>query len=258
MPITVDFYKSLADEMVSKYKRLNYFTKHPGSIGTFHEEILKSTIRQFLPKRYSLKTGFVYINDKVSNQMDILIIDESEATSYYFQEEDLVVVHPNAVVCAIEVKTSINNFKSFKSAIENIISFNTLYSQKGVTNHSAGMIFSFDSINFSSKIDTLNDWWKKIPSTTQNLYPMKIFSLKKGVFDLRKDKANTKAWGHYFVMGEEKDRYKAKSLSVFLMSIRKLAELHSGNSKGNPFNTAIFNGLLWSLHYLRFGAGKLP
>lgn len=109
MSLKIDLFKSLAAEMVAKYKRLNYFTNHPGSIGTYHETLLKSTLRQFLPKRYSLKTGFVYIDGQVSNQIDILIIDELEPTSYYFQEEDLVVVHPDAVVSAIEVKTTLNN-----------------------------------------------------------------------------------------------------------------------------------------------------
>lgn len=253
--IDFQFYDGLAKEFVGKVGRLNHFIKHPLSIGQYHEEILKSTIRTFLPERYSLKTGFVFVDkETVSKQIDILVIDESEPTSYFFQEGDFVIVHPDAVACGIEVKTRLDK-RAFKDAIENIKSLRQMATHSSYKKSFGGTIFAYTGTELGPS--TTDSWWKEIKDVPEDisLYPNEILVLDKGSIHLRPKNDQTKeAWGHYFVMGEEQDRLKIKSLSVFLWTIRKYTEIKAGKIS-NPFSYADFTELIWTKEYLRFGKG---
>lgn len=253
MKIKPDFYRSIADEFVSKLGRLNNFTKHAPSIGTYHEEILKGALRSFLPRRYSLRTGFVFAEtNKVSSQIDILIIDEGEPPSYFFQEGDFVVVHPDAVVCGIEVKTNLDKL-AFANAVKNICSLREMVVYLSSAGSIGGMIFAYSGTKLSPEVT--DRWYKgiKIPEDL-TLYPNIIFVLDGGRIDLRPER--DEPWGHYVVVGEEDAPYKVKSLSVFFSAIRKFAELKSGK-ESNPFSYADFSGQRWSKEYLRFGKGLI-
>jgi hypothetical protein len=123
----IEYFESFANEIASKFQRVKHLVDHRVSSGNYHEVILRTVLKNFLTKRYSVKTGFIYKdNTHVSNQMDILIIDENAPAAYIFQEEDFVIVMPNAVVAAIEVKTTINA-GDFDTALENIASAKKLF-----------------------------------------------------------------------------------------------------------------------------------
>lgn len=255
--IDLQFYEGLAKEFVGKVGRLNHFIKHPLLIGQYHEEVLKNTIKAFLPERYSIKTGFVFVDkETVSKQIDILVIDENEPTSYFFQEGNFVIVHPDAVVCGIEVKTHLDK-SAFEDAVENIKSLRQMSYNSSYKKAFGGMVFAYYGTELTPQIT--DSWWKAITDIPEdiNLYPNKIFVLEKGSIDLRPKNDQTKEkWGHYFVMGEEKDEYKVKSLSIFFQSIRKFTELKAGKIS-NPFAYADFTDLCWTKEYLRFGKGLL-
>ncbi len=255
--IDSQFYEGLAKEFVGKVGRLNHFIRHPLSIGQYHEEVLKNTIRAFLPSRYSLKTGFVFVDpNTVSKQIDILVIDENEPTSYFFQEGDFVIVHPDAVVCGIEVKTRLDK-QAFKDAVENIKSLRQMAAYSSYKKSFGGMIFAYTGTELNPP--TTNSWWKEIKDVPEDMgiYPNGILVLDKGSIHLRPKNDQTKeAWGHYFVMGEEHSSLKIKSLSIFLQTIRKYTELKAGKI-ANPFSYADFTGLLWTKEYLRFGRGLI-
>ena len=152
----IKYFESFADEIASKFQRVKHLVDHRVSSGNYHEVILRTVLRNFLSKRYSVKTGFLYKdNNHVSNQMDILIIDENTPAAYIFQEDDFVIVMPNAVVAAIEVKTTLNA-ADFDTAIENIASAKRLYDLPAQLRT---IIFSYQGTDASdSNLDT---WFKR-------------------------------------------------------------------------------------------------
>lgn len=242
-----DFYKGLANELLSKFRRINSFTSHGPSIGSYHEEALRDVIRNFLPERFSLKTGFVFKNNKeVSNQIDVLIIDENESRSYLLKEGNFVIVRPECVVASIEIKSELTK-KSFKQGVNNV------YSVRKLRPKILGFIFSFSGNRFTPP--TLDKWYKdiSIPDKQKN-YPFMVLNLKKGRLDLRPKSKLTKTWGHYYVMHGSSRNEKADNLSVFLQAVVKTVQLADGK-EDNPFTFAVIKGQKWTKEYLRFSKG---
>jgi hypothetical protein len=157
----IEYFESFANEIASKFQRVKHLVDHRVSSGNYHEVILRTVLRNFLSKRYSVKTGFIYKdNDHVSNQMDILVIDENTPAAYIFQEDDFVIVMPNAVVAAIEVKTTLNA-ADFDTAIENIASAKRLYDLPAQLRT---IIFSYQGTQASAA--NLDAWFKRDAAVT--------------------------------------------------------------------------------------------
>jgi len=176
-------------------------------------------------------------------------VDENEPSGYFFREGDLVVVHPEAVVCAIEVKTRLDK-KHFCLAADNIYSVNKTALQAGMRRPPAGFIFAFSSSKWSP--DRLHSWYKDVTVPDDiRYYPRMVFSLNQGRIDLIPQPPQ---WGHYRVLGEEKVKVKSASLSVFLAMIKKQLEVKAGK-QGNPYEYADLAGQTWPTAYLRFGKG---
>lgn len=250
--IDPSFYLGLAKELESKIRRLKIFTPHAPSVGFCHEEMVRSTIRAFLPSRFVIKTGFVFAEKgAVSRQIDLLILDENEPSGYFFQEGELVVVHPEAVVCSIEVKTRLDK-NQFSHAVDNIYSVNKTALQAGMQRPPAGFIFAYSSATWSPQI--LDRWYRSVTVPDKiHFYPRMVFSLDQGRLDLRPEKPN---WGHYRVIEKEETEVKYGSLSVFLTMIRKQMEYRAGKD-ANPYEYAHVEGQAWSHQYLRFGRGLI-
>jgi hypothetical protein len=106
-----DFYLSLANEMTAKLRRVSSFVAHGPSIGAYHEEVLRTILATMLPARFQLRTGFAFTRQKgASQQGDILSVDENDPAAYHFREGNFSVVAPEAIVCAIEVKTQLRTY----------------------------------------------------------------------------------------------------------------------------------------------------
>lgn len=150
--IDQNYFESFAGELISKFRRINHLTSTARvAIGNYHEEVLKVALQNFISKRYSIKTGYIYFDkDNISNQVDILIIDENYSFSYLFQSGDFAIVKPDAVICAIEVKSVLNK-KGLEESILNISQAKKI-KQKSLTGSLTGLIFGYDSPV------TSNDW----------------------------------------------------------------------------------------------------
>jgi Domain of unknown function (DUF6602) len=194
--ISTAYFDGFAAELTGKLGRLNHLITHSGSTGTYHEEIVRTVLRNFLSKRFSVKTGFIYKDDEnVSSQIDILIVDENAPAAYVFQEGDFAVVIPEAVIAFIEVKTTLTS-QEFHKALKNIASAKKL--MEFPVNH-AGLVFGFQSSPSlqSSLTDTrAGRWFQKakpddyIVGTGKFLGPDAIIWLKENYsimrFDLEK------------------------------------------------------------------------
>lgn len=158
------FYESFSKELLGKFQRLhNLIPDHHESTGNYHEEILRVSLRNFLSKRYSVKTGFIYGGDnRLSRQIDILVVDEQAPVAYLFQEGEFAVVAPEAVVAVIEVKTTLDK-TAFKDAVNNILK------AKGVLdypNRVTGIIFGFQKSiknNIPLTKRMMDSWFKDGP-----------------------------------------------------------------------------------------------
>lgn len=156
----IEYFESFANEISSKFQRVKHLVDHRVSSGNYHEVILRTVLKNFLTKRYSVKTGFIYKdNAHISNQMDILIIDENTPAAYIFQEEDFVIVMPNAVVAAIEVKTTVNA-GDFDTALENIASAKRLFDTPAQLRT---IIFGYQGTEPSDT--NLDNWFKRAEAT---------------------------------------------------------------------------------------------
>ena len=113
------YFDSFAEELLAKFRRVGHLVSHNPTSGDYHEEILRVVLRNFVSKRYSVKTGFVYENDtEVSNQVDVLVVDKYHASAYIYQEGDFAIVRPHATVAAIEIKTVLSATE-FDKALKN-------------------------------------------------------------------------------------------------------------------------------------------
>lgn len=232
-----NFYLGLANELAAKLRRVSSFVNHGPSIGSYHEEVLKTILFSMLPERFTLKTGFSYTPEQgPSNQGDILIIDENHPVAYFFKEGNFAVAHPDAVVCAIEVKTKLNK-QTFRDSINNLHSF----SIRSIKKRTISFLFSYDSVPFTSK--TLARWYESItdiPNEPKN-YPWAIYALNQGIIVMKSGKADN-IWGHVPFTGEEAEDVKLKSLSIFFQTIRQALLLHSQIDL-NPFEYTVMDGM---------------
>ena len=155
------FYDSFSKELLGKFQRVHHLIPdHHESTGSYHEEILRVALRNFLSKRYSVKTGFIFKDaEHKSKQIDILIVDEQAPIAYLFQEGDFAIVVPEAVVACIEVKTTLDK-NEFKSAVANILSAKSVLEYPS---RMAGIIFGYQKSNNPRRrpSDRLMEKWFK-------------------------------------------------------------------------------------------------
>lgn len=156
----IEYFESFANEIASKFRRLQSIVGHPTTSGDYHEEILRAVLRNFLSKRFSVKKGFIFTGPgRASKQIDLMVVDENSPAAYIFQEGDFAVVIPQAVVAVMEIKTALNA-TDFDQALENISSVKSLMEFPA---NLTGIIFGFDGTNPSDS--TLDGWFKRpIPS----------------------------------------------------------------------------------------------
>ena len=243
------FYLGLATELTAKLRRVSAFVQHGPSIGTYHEEALKTVLRSMLPDRFQLRTGFVYTKQHgASQQGDILLVDESHPGAYYFREGEFVIAAPEAVVCVIEVKTALTR-RTFAESMTALHSFKRASAGRSPVT----FLFAYVSPQFSQK--NLASWYeaiRDIPDEIAN-YPWAIFALNQGIITLQGPKEGE--WGHALVLGDVARGPKLKSLSLFMQTVRKTTLLYC-DSKANPFEHAIVEGLRYADYLCRYGSTK--
>jgi hypothetical protein len=99
-----DYLATFADELLAKSRRIDYLIRHTGTVGTYREELLRSTLRQLLPTRFQASTGFI---ENSPRQLDIIVWDAARYAAL-FREQEVVVVPREAVRAIIEVKTTLD------------------------------------------------------------------------------------------------------------------------------------------------------
>lgn len=251
-------YQNYAKELLSKFGRLNELIGHAPSIGTFHENIVSNYLKNFLPQRFSVKTGFVYnpTTKSASPQLDIIIIDENVPSAYLFKDGDFVVVSPISVVCAIEIKTNFDG-ESFKD----ISIKSDLYRRVNPypINNFIALCFRARSTNN----ETIGNWFSAIEIEDQWLnYPSETTVLDYGFFKASSE-VHSKPSGMLRIMCNDHcgvDKEEAL-LTNFLFSILKFCELRDGKHNENTIQSVFqgdYNKLFTLKHECyKYGSGKV-
>lgn len=107
MPDYLEYQKSIAAEFKAFEMRVRNLieNKHWGEEGRYKEAVLKNYLRRVLPNNLSVGTGFVRNGDKITNQIDIIIYDNTYPL--LFVEGDFIITTSYNVVGIIEVKSNI-------------------------------------------------------------------------------------------------------------------------------------------------------
>jgi hypothetical protein len=98
---------SLTDEITCIKDRIRHFIgdAHWQTDGLWKESILRTVLRRYLPPTLSVSSGFIVGRSGVSPQIDVLISDNTGPI--LFRDGEFIIVTPNQVRAAIEVKTRV-------------------------------------------------------------------------------------------------------------------------------------------------------
>jgi hypothetical protein len=115
--IISNYFESLTAELDALKNRVRNFIqdRHWLTEGQWKESVLRAFLRRNLPRSVQVGRGLVITESEISKQIDILIYDSTKPL--LFQDGDLVIAPPDAVLGIIEVKTSLNSLR-FKEAVE--------------------------------------------------------------------------------------------------------------------------------------------
>ncbi len=97
------FAGSFGDELTALSARVASIINHAPSVGTYREVLLQELLRNHLPTRYHVSTGFIV---GCNRQLDVIIYDQQDFAPV-FRQGDMVVVPLEAVRAVIEVKTTL-------------------------------------------------------------------------------------------------------------------------------------------------------
>jgi hypothetical protein len=106
-----DFYEAIALGIDAENKKASVYIKHPTSIGTAREMILRDVLLDTTPAPFRLGTGLVHGSDNgeytTSRQCDVLIYNPTiDPPKYAF--DNFVVLDPGTALVNIEVKSMLN------------------------------------------------------------------------------------------------------------------------------------------------------
>lgn len=246
------YYDTIAEEIKSKLGRLNAFTKHGPSIGSYHEQIIKHSISEILPKRFSVKSGIIVDDEnRVSNQQDIIIVDENLANTYLFKDGDFAVVHYSSVIFTIEVKTTLNE-KNFLDAMYNCNSVAKL----GGTNRIRTSAFFFYCKRLN--IQRIDKWYKaaKIEDKLTD-YPTQILFFNAGILQLWLDTVDG-IFGHRLLWDvKQSKKVDGDLVAIFLGTIRKFCSDHTKEKMPWEFRVLGQQRLIISDAFFAFGRGAV-
>lgn len=111
------FYEIEQQKLLLDFEKISLFTRHPTSLGSYRESRLRQYLRDFTPRQLTLGTGFIsvcttngLVSDSQSRQIDCLVFDETRRHPE-LRTDDYVIVRPEAVYAAIEIKSDLTFYK---------------------------------------------------------------------------------------------------------------------------------------------------
>jgi hypothetical protein len=200
-----DYWKLRMDGATLRLKAAQQIVSHTGTRGSLAENLLRELIREFLPQRWAVGTGFIMdsttdtagkITRRRSNQVDILIYDQHEH-SPVFKDGDLVVLSPGTAKVAIEVKSSLET-NDTPDAYDNICSI------KAVDAGLQGFIFGYDGAQYKTFAEHVKQW-SNVTVSGRELWPERVFNMGQKFLVMPDPSYNVGVAERRFVVAAEKD-----------------------------------------------------
>jgi len=149
-----DYWQLRMEGATSRLKAAQQIVSHPGTRGSLAENLLRELIREFLPQRWAVGTGFIMSADrKRSNQVDVLIYDQL-TTSPIYRDGELVILSPGAAHVVVEVKSYLNKEEIGKA-------YNNIWSAKTVDPKVTGLVFAYDGVQANTFGKHVTAWNRK-------------------------------------------------------------------------------------------------
>ena len=178
---------------------------HSGLKGNEAERLVKVFLKEHLPKRFSVGSGFIIDGyDTVSKQTDVIIYDALNCPVYRASEEAAIFPSDN-VAAVVEVKSRLDKDQLI-SAFENIRATKQLAKTPPpdlpipITCQTVGCLFAFDS---AISLDKISEHYYEL---VQKKYGVGhhidiILLLDKGTVTLWSKPQGFPAWGTYYHEG---------------------------------------------------------
>lgn len=163
-----DYWQLRMQGATSRLQAAQAIVSHPGTRGSLAENLLRELIREFLPQRWAVGTGFIMdAAGARSNQVDVLVYDQLTNSPVY-RDGDLVILSPKTVRVAVEVKSVLDS--------EQIpLAYSNLSSVKRVDPEVHGMIFGYDGVSAETFCKHVRIWAKA--NTERRIWPDRVFNL---------------------------------------------------------------------------------
>lgn len=120
-----EVFDEVSNQMRSDFSKSQKSLTHSGLKGNANEEIVKSFLRQYLPKTLDITTGMVVDSEgNQSRQLDIIICDTAK-TPIFYQSGEIRVIPIECVYAVIEVKAFLDKAE-LEKAHQNMLSIKSL------------------------------------------------------------------------------------------------------------------------------------
>ncbi|WP_201009069.1 DUF6602 domain-containing protein [Paenibacillus glycanilyticus] len=113
-----DYFKLELKMLMAEFEKIKIFTKHPTTLGSYREQVLRDYLSKFTPNYLTIKSGFVAVDSlspssDQTKQVDCLIFD-SNSFIPYLETSDFAVIRPEALFGAVEVKSELTLSRTYK------------------------------------------------------------------------------------------------------------------------------------------------
>lgn len=140
----------IARQMQADFDKVAVAMSHAPSIGTARENALGSFLRQYLPSRFGVTSGFlVDSTEEQSKQLDIIIYDEPN-TPTFFRDEHTRILPVESAYAVIEVKLRVDS-TTLNEILANMLSVKRLQhrcTDISFISSGYGASFKFRPINY--------------------------------------------------------------------------------------------------------------
>ena len=118
-------FKKISQQLDVEFGELSKEISHPADSGKARENALRSLLKNYLPKRIAIDTGYIIdTQGNTSKQMDVVIYDSTIATIF---DVNGIKYFPCEIVIAVgQVKSDINSRERLSAALLNIESVKKL------------------------------------------------------------------------------------------------------------------------------------
>ncbi|HEX8493002.1 MAG TPA: DUF6602 domain-containing protein [Pyrinomonadaceae bacterium] len=179
---------------------------HRGLKGNEAEKLVKVFLKEHLPKRFAVGSGFIIDRlDNVSKQTDVIIYDALNCPVYR-ASEDAAIFPSDNVAAVVEVKSCLDK-KQLISSFENILATKQLAKTPPsetsfITSQTIGCLFAFEStISFDKILEHYTDLTKQYGI---GHHIDIILVLDKGTITMWAKLRSLNAWGRYIHEGINK------------------------------------------------------